>query len=227
VEHFFDTREEASIAAADCIATALDRQLGALRSTSFVVTGGSSPRACYAALAKKELAWDRVHVVLSDERWVPPAHKDSNERLIRSSLLIENAAQAQLHPFFEFDVDVQDRCTTIADELRVLPSSFAACLLGMGEDGHVASLFTDADNFATGIDENNNQLCIPIRTVASPHARISLTISALLKSDEIVLLFFGNSKLEVYEQAKLEATMYPVSRLLHQERVPVSVFWAP
>jgi 6-phosphogluconolactonase len=227
VEHYFDSREEASAAAAGGIAASLRRRLDGDQAASLVVTGGSSPQACYAALAALELSWDRVHVVLSDERWVPASHNDSNERMIRSTLLVGNAAEAQLHPFYDDHADVQERISTFTDELHELPSPFASCLLGMGDDGHIASLFADAENFEVGIDADNQQSCIPIKTAASPLKRISLTLSALLRSDEIVLLFFGESKRAVYEQAKLEASAYPVSRLLHQDRVPVSVFWAP
>jgi 6-phosphogluconolactonase len=227
VEHYFETREDAALAAANSIATALRRRLDHDQATSLVVTGGSSPQDCYAALAAAELPWGRVHIVLSDERWVPASNDDSNEKMIRSTLLIENAAEAQLHPFYVDDADVQERSSTFAEELRGVPSPHASCLLGMGDDGHIASLFADADNFSEGVDASNSQLCIPVKTAASPHARISLTLSALLRSDEIVLLFFGESKRDVYERAKLEANAYPVSRLLHQDRVPVSVFWAP
>jgi 6-phosphogluconolactonase len=227
VEHFFKSREEAAIAAANSIATALGRRLDVAQRASLVVAGGSSPQACYASLATRELPWDRVHVVLSDERWVPSSDIDSNEKMIRNTLLVENAAKAQLHPFYEEDTDVQKRCSTFAVELHDLPSPFASSLLGMGDDGHIASLFADADNFDEGIDANNPQLCIATKTAASILSRISLTLSALLQSDEVVLLFFGETKRDVYEQAKLAATAYPVSRLLHQNLVPVSVFWAP
>ena len=66
-----------------------------------------------------------------------------------------------------------------------------------------------------------------MNTAASPHPRISLTLAALTRSDVIVLLFFGKAKHEVYEQAKASSTAFPVSRLLHQKRVPVHVYWAP
>jgi len=227
VENLFNTREEASVAAAEFIAAAITRQLDCNLPTSLVVTGGSSPSTCYAALSEKELAWDRVNVLLSDERWLPPTDDESNEKMVRSTLLVSNAAEAVLHPFYDKDSDVVSRCESFADELIELPNPFASVLLGMGEDGHIASLFTDADNFATGIDADGVQLCIPVRTAASPHMRISLTLAALLRSDQIVLLFFGDSKHAVYEKAKASATAYPVSRLLHQDRVPVHVYWAP
>ena len=227
VEHFYSSRKQASLAAADRIARALRQRLQGHQSASLVVTGGTSPQACYSALAASDLAWDRVHIVPSDERWVPLSHEDSNESMIRRSLLIEHAASASFHSFYDDDAEIQERCTTLTDNLKVIPSPFAACLLGMGEDGHVASLFDDASNFNAGIDICNEQFCIPIETAASPYKRISLSLAALLRSDEIVLLFFGESKRAVLEHAKRDATEYPVSRVLHQNQVPVAVYWAP
>jgi 6-phosphogluconolactonase len=97
----------------------------------------------------------------------------------------------------------------------------------MGEDGHFASLFPDAENLEQGLDTDGIQLCLPVNTAASPHPRISLTLAALSRSDAIVLLFFGAAKREVYEQAKADSNGYPVSRLLLQKRAPVHVYWAP
>ena len=227
MENFFSSRESASIAAADRITGALRRRLENHQGTSLIVTGGSSPQACYSALATHDLAWNRVHIVPSDERWVPPSHEDSNERMIRRSLLVERAASASFHSFYDGGADVQERCLTLTHTLHGIPGPFAACLLGMGDDGHIASLFDDASNFSDGVDVSNEQLCIPIETAASPHRRVSLTLAALLRSDEIVLLFFGESKLAILERAKRDADEYPVSRVLHQDQVPVTVFWAP
>jgi len=132
-----------------------------------------------------------------------------------------------LHPYFDEDVAIADRCEEFERTLDELPRPFACSLLGMGEDGHIASLFADAENFGQGIDADGTAQCIPVATAASTHARISLTLAALLQSMAIVLLFFGESKRDVFEQAKASPTAYPVSRLLHQDRVPVYAFWAP
>jgi 6-phosphogluconolactonase len=226
-EHDFATRDEASLAAAQHMVAALVRQLGQQDRTSLVVTGGSSPVLCYTTLSKVEMPWNRVDVILSDDRWVPPTHDDSNEKLVRETLLQGVAADAVLHPYFADGVTVNDRCEEFAGVLDNLPSPFACSLLGMGEDGHIASLFADAENFAQGIDVDGTSQCISVSTAASPHARISLTLAALLRSAAIVLLFFGESKRDVYQQAKASPTAYPVSRLLHQDRVPVYAFWAP
>jgi 6-phosphogluconolactonase len=226
-EHDFATRDEASLAAAEHIAGLLRAELGEHEATSLIVTGGSSPAQCYAALATTAIDWSQVSIVLSDERWVSPTHKDSNEKLVRGSLLQGRAAAANLLSIYTSSATPADRCKTLDDILPTLPMPFACALLGMGDDGHFASLFPDAENLAAGLAADNPAWCLPVTTAASEHLRISLTLAALLRSAQIVLLFFGTIKRDVYEHAKAEAPVYPVTRLLSQERVPVHVFWAP
>ena len=227
MENIFDSREEASAAAAGRIVAALTRRLDAQGEASVVVSGGTSPAGVFAELAKTGLAWSGVHVVLSDERWVPPDHEDSNERLVRETLLQGSAKDAILLPVYRHGATLEERCVEINEELRQAPFPFACALLGMGEDGHFASLFPDAENLRAGLDVDSRDLCIPVRTAASPHPRVSLTLSALSRSDEIVLLYFGNAKRDVYEAARTSTNGSPISHLLRQKRAPVHVYWAP
>jgi 6-phosphogluconolactonase len=227
MEHIFETREQASIAAAQRIGEALDRRLEGQGEASLVVSGGTSPAGVFAELAKTALPWSGVHVILSDERWVPPDHEDSNERLVRETLLAGEAKGATLLPVFRQGTTIEERCSEINEELLLAPFPFACALLGMGEDGHFASLFPDAENLQEGLDVDSRQLCIPVQTAASPHPRVSLTLSALSRSDEIVLLIFGDAKRDVYEAARISTNGSPVSHLLRQKRAPVHVCWAP
>ena len=227
MDNFFTTRDQAATAAANWIAASLGRRLGSDGAASLVVTGGSSPARCYEVLAAADLAWDKVHVLLSDERWVPQSDPDSNEKMVRETLLVGRASDANLHGFYNKNIIIEEQCKVFSSSLAALPSPFASTLLGMGSDGHIASLFADSPQFADGVDADGEQLCIAVTTAASPHPRISLTLAALLQSDEIVLLFFGDDKREVYEKAKLDPEAYPVSRLMNQDRVPVHAFWAP
>jgi 6-phosphogluconolactonase len=227
MEIIFDSREEASIAAAERIGQALSRRLEGQGKASVVVSGGTSPAGVFHELAKSEFPWSDVHVILSDERWVPPDHEDSNERLVRDTLLQGAAQGATLLPLFRQGVAIEARCGEIDEELLRAPFPFACALLGMGEDGHFASLFPDADNLQEGLDVDSRRLCIPVRTAASPHPRVSLTLSALSRADEIVLLIFGDAKREVYEKARVATNGTPVSHLLRQKRAPVNVYWAP
>ena len=227
MENFFDSREAAAIAAAERIARALERRLDAQGEASVVVSGGTSPAGVFAHLAGISLAWPDVRVILSDERWVPPDHEDSNEKLVRETLLRGEAQGANLLPVYEPGVTIEERCSALNDEIRQAPFPFACALLGMGDDGHFASLFPDAGNLDEGLDVDSKELCIPVHTAASPHPRVSLTLSALSRGDEILLLMFGDSKREVYEATKQAANGFPVSHLLRQKRAPVFVYWAP
>ena len=227
MEHFFDTREQASVAAAERLVKNLSKRLEHQPAASLVVSGGSTPARCFAELAGSDIDWSRVHVLLSDERWVPPADEDSNEKLVRETLLRKHASKAKLWPAYADDVDVEDRCEALDEIIRTLPIPFASSLLGMGEDGHFASLFPDADNLDQGLDSDSRQLCIPVRTAASPHPRISLTLAAVSRSDEVVLLIFGDAKRQVYERAKETGNSYPIAHLIKQKRAPVRIYWAP
>lgn len=227
MEKLFDTRADASRAAASRIAELLTRRLDAQGEASLVASGGTTPVECFASLANAPLDWAQVHVVPSDERWVPPDHEDSNERLLRESLLRGAASDVTLLAMYAAGTDVAGRCESLNGELLRLPFPFAVSLLGMGEDGHFASLFADADNLEDGLQPDSQTLCLPVTTAASEHERISLTLAALSRSDEILLLMFGDTKFAVYEAAKHAASRLPVSRLLKQKRAPVVVYWAP
>ena len=224
-EHFFETRQEASAAAAKRIAELLSKRLDNNDEASLVVSGGTSPGQCFAALATEELEWQRVQVLLSDERWVSPEDDGSNEKLVRESLLVGAAAAATLLPVYAADVSPEKRCDELQDPLPALP--FACSLIGIGTDGHFASLFPDADNLDKAMDVEGGRLYLPVVTAASPYVRISMTLAAISRSDEIALLFFGDEKLDVYKKSKAMTNGYPLSRLLRQKRAPVRLFWAP
>jgi 6-phosphogluconolactonase len=227
MENIFETRNEASNAAADRIAEVLSKRLERQRDASLVVSGGTTPERCFQALAGKDLDWARVHVLLSDERWVPPNDNSSNEKLVRETLLQAKAGKARLAPLYAEGVEIAEHCEVLETSLRRLPLPFSVCLLGMGEDGHFASLFPDAANLEAGLDKNASNLCMPVSTAASPHPRVSLTLAALSRSDEIILLIFGDRKREVYERAKTTGNTYPVAHLLKQKQAPVHMYWAP
>ena len=106
-------------------------------------------------------------------------------------------------------------------------NGFACAMVGMGADGHFASLFPDADRLEEGLRLDNPGFYMPVHTVASPHPRISMTLGALLRSDEILLFIFGEEKLAVYDNAHTVDKTYPITALLEQQKVPVSLYWAP
>lgn len=223
----FPSREAASEAAADLIAQSLADALGEGGDASLVVSGGSTPKQCFSLLSGKALDWSRVHIAPSDERWVDPADENSNEHLIRSQLMQGPAEAAQLLSFYRVGVEPAAAPGLIGPELHDLPRPFSCVLLGMGEDGHFASLFPDFDGLTAALDTSATTQCTQVKTSGSPFLRISLTLSALLDTSMLVLLFFGEAKREVLQQALSGEGDYPVAALLSQDQIPVTVIWAP
>ena len=129
--------------------------------------------------------------------------------------------------FFREGVDARQAPGLIEQDLQSLRRPFSATLLGMGEDGHFASLFPDFEGLQKALDPHGSAQCITVNTAGSPHLRISLTISALLDSTHIVLLIFGEAKRSVFEAANAGGTIYPIESLLHHARTPLTVIWAP
>ena len=226
-EHVCSSRREASQLAAQRIARRLKMDLESQSEASIVVSGGSTPAECLGFLASTKLPWDRVHVVPSDERWVPADDAASNEKMIRETLIFDQASSAMLHPLYAANTTAREHCATLANELDALPLLFSSVLLGMGEDGHFASLFPDIAGLDDALDPDSPARCIAVTTATSPCERISLTLSTLARSKEIVLLIFGDAKRRVLEEAKGTGSDLPVGHLLRQQRTPVHVVWAP
>lgn len=223
----FADRPAASAAAAELIAGQLRRALERSDETSLVVSGGTTPQECFLNLSRKALDWSRVSIVPSDERWVEPHNTSSNEHLVRTRLMLGPATAARLLSFYLGELEAREAPEVISGLLQRLPRPFACTLLGMGEDGHFASLFPDFEGLDEALDPGNSSQCLLVKTSASPYLRISLTLSALLDSDAIVLLFFGDAKRRVFEAAAAGESIYPVAALLAQDTVPVTVIWAP
>ena len=206
----FADRSSASQAAAQRLGGAVGQQLQATETALLAVSGGTTPLECFEQLSKAPLPWQNVQVTLTDERCVPADHADSNERMVRERLLQGNAAPAQF---------------VALDAIPQLP--FAAVLLGMGTDGHFASLFPDAENLAAGLDLQSPEATVSIQTAASPHGRTSLTLPRLLNTQCLTLLIFGTAKRRIIEAAcRVTSLQLPISHVLNQNNVPVHIFWA-
>ena len=227
IETFADS-EALAQGAADIIAEVLQRRLeDGAESVRFVATGGSTPIAAYEVLRDWPLDWGRVEITLSDERWAPPSSPDSNEGMLRRQLLTGGAAAARFTPLWS-DEASPEAAARRAEPLirRLLP--FDVVLLGVGDDGHVASLFPGSPALAEGLAPDGERLCIgaPQATLAPMVPRISLTLRALLDARMIIVLTSGGAKKGLLEAA-MQGAMLPVRAVLAQDRAPVRVLWAP
>lgn len=194
---------------------------------ALVVSGGKSPVPLFQALALQPLAWDRVSLTLADERWVPPEHADSNEALVRAHLLKGRAATALFVPLWTGDATPEVAVPAVSAALAALPRPFSQVILGLGEDGHMASLFPGAAELAQGLSTGAPVLAL--RPPHAPHPRLSLSLHALLQSRDLVLMISGQAKRQVLERALGDGPVedLPVRAILRQTAVPVSIFWAP
>lgn len=195
---------------------------------SMALAGGSTPAPLYEALSHASLAWDKVSITLTDERWVSPSDPASNEHLIRNILIKDRAAGAVFCPFKTKHARASGGASVTERRIaRIVP--FDVCLIGMGADGHIASLFPAADGYEAAMDP---QATCKVAVIHAPGAagaaeRLSLTLSGLLSSRQIVALFMGQDKFDVYREARAGVGRSPLRNLLAQDEVPVHVFWAP
>jgi len=195
---------------------------------SMLLSGGTSPGEFYKSLSGEDLPWSDIYFGLSDERWVKADHKDSNELLVHQTLLQNKAAKAQFVGLKSAPDDVVEGRIMSNKALEALPRPFDIVLLGMGLDGHTASLFPDSKDTAQALDLDNDSPTWPIRRGAGEVPRLSMSLASLLNAHEIKLLFFGHEKWAVYAAAiGLESMERPVSFILNQAHVPVTVYWAP
>ena len=195
------------------------------------VSGGKSPVPLFEALRAQPLDWSRVSITLVDERCVPHDHPDSNTALVRAHLLQQGAAAASFVPWFDAlpdpldDKALQALADAASQRLAREPWPWDLAILGMGEDGHTASLFPHAPGLQQALHASG-----PVawtRPLNAPHARLTLTLPALLATRELVLPLIGPAKLRVYQQARLsEDDTLPISLVLHQHQTPVQVWLA-
>lgn len=213
-------------ASAVAIAAELRRDLARRPRVRLLLSGGTTPAPVYRALARAPLDWARVDVALVDERWLQPGDPDSNAWLVRTNLLRDNAAMARFESLTRPGHGMEEAVSFANAHARPPVSAVA---LGMGEDGHTASLFPGM----AALDRvlNSRQPYVAIDAGGSAGAkqwskRISLTPAGLALAQSRFLLIQGKAKREVFRQALADGDVkrYPVL-LAMQGEVPLDVHW--
>jgi len=206
---------------ADVLASELADCLRRHDRATFSVPGGTTPGPVFDVLSEQKLDWDRVAVVLNDERWVPEDSPRSNTRLLRERLLISEASEAKLIPLY-VDADTPEgHLEGLAQGLApYLPIS--VLLLGMGTDMHTASLFPGADNLAAALDDHAPPL-MAMRAEAAGEPRVTLTAPVLKGAINTHILITGAEKRAAIERAaRLNPIDAPVACVLGQ----ATIHWA-
>ena len=207
-------------ACAAMLAGALRAAVQTRGEASLAVAGGRTPEAALRFLSEEDVDWSRVTVSLVDERWVEPASPDSNERLVRQHLLRGRAGAARFIPMKSDSPDPDEAAFVAA----LPPAPFDAVLLGMGEDGHFASLFPDSPVLGQGLDPASTRRVIAVPRAdqgAPPQPRLSLTLAEIARAGLIVLLVKGKEKQDVIDSAQREGAdprRLPIAALFAQRR---------
>ena len=223
----FENTSALDIELAEKVAALLAADIQALGKASLVVSGGRTPMGFFHLLSQQLLDWSSVTVTLADERWVDADHQDSNEKLVRENLLINEAHQAQfisLKSAAENAVDAESEC----EQALASAGQFTVVILGMGDDGHTASLFPGTEALALGLDMNSGRTAIAVTPTAAPHQRMSMTLPRLLNAGQVIIHISGSSKQDVLLSAQNgdNAAELPIRAILGQQVAPLSVYWA-
>lgn len=225
----FATAEALADALARRVAEIVAYAAGARGRASLIVSGGRTPVTVFQRLAATDLPWEKVGISLADERRVPESDPRSNARLVREHLLQGPAAAARFAPLHREGAGERADAAACAAALDTLPRPFDAVILGMGADGHIASLFPGAPGLPAALATGGEARCQAITAPADPPERLTLTLAALLDSRWIALHVTGREKWQTLATALTEddPQRHPVAALFRQRRVPVHVYWSP
>jgi 6-phosphogluconolactonase len=220
--------------AAVAIAGALRRDLQQRSSstsprTRLLLSGGTTPAPVFRALSQAPLDWDRVDVGLVDERWLLPSDADSNAHLVRSHLLRNHAAAARFEPLTRAGRTIEAAVAAANLHARQAP---AVVVLGMGSDGHTASLFPGMQGMEAALIAPAAYIAVDASGCpgAGPWPRrISLTPAGLAPAQTRILLLQGEDKRQVFERAQsgFDAREMPVRVAFTTPGAPLDVYWCP
>lgn len=191
---------------------------------TIALSGGSTPRPAYEALARADLPWANVRFLLVDERFVPVSSEASNERMLRDALAPALAAGATLLPMYADGASLDDAAARA--DAAYAPLNIDVALMGMGGDGHTASWFPGAPRLAEALDPNTARAVVSqIAPDAQGSAeRLTLTLPAIARAGAVLLLITSEDKRAVLERA-LATHDAPVAALFGRD-APVEVLWA-
>ncbi|MGE8345946.1 6-phosphogluconolactonase [Pseudomonas helleri] len=207
------------------VAGQLNDAIQAQGKATLVVSGGRSPVAFFQSLIKQPLDWSKVVVSLADERWVPVEHADSNAGLLKKHLLQGPAAKARFVGLYNVAANLEDAAEQADRALAELPP-IDVLILGMGDDGHTASLFPNSPNLAEALNPDNTRRCWPMLAPTVPHQRLSMSRSLLASAKNKVLSISGQGKLNTLNDALggTDIAALPIRAFLQPT---LEIYWCP
>jgi 6-phosphogluconolactonase len=210
---------------ASAVAKQLIAAIDARGVATLVVSGGRSPVAFFQNLANQTLDWSKVVISLADERWVPIEHADSNAGLLKRYLLQGPAAKARFVSLYSAAANLEQAAEDADSLLAELPP-IDVLVLGMGDDGHTASLFPNSPNLKAALDLKSERRCLPMMAPTVPRQRLTLTRQLLASARLPILSISGQAKLDTLRTALAgdDLAEMPIRAFLNSS---LEIYWCP
>jgi 6-phosphogluconolactonase len=221
----FNISTELENALANSIISALENQLKISGSATLLVSGGTSPIGLFRILSSSNLDWSKITVGLVDERFVPITDEKSNALLVKENLLINNASKATFIGMVNNSENRELNLIQANKDYTTFKEKTTVCILGMGEDGHTASLFPNDKNSEKNLFSTIESLdLINTQAPVFPENRITCPKSLIVKSKNLYLMISGEKKLEILNES-LEQK-YPISYFAEKEKTTMSIYYS-
>lgn len=220
----FSGIEQQSQYLADQVAKILTLKINTTGKALLAVSGGSTPKTLFNLLSDAQIQWSKVTITLVDDRWLPVSHQDSNQRLVEENLLINNAKAATLIPLYQPQETAENAPTALNALFCEQNLSIDIALLGMGNDGHSASIFPCCEQLDEGL--NTKATFLSTQPTSAPYSRITLSADAINKAGHIFVQLKGDDKKITLEKALTnnDEKAMPIRRFLNKN---TTVLWCP
>ncbi|MEA2119216.1 6-phosphogluconolactonase [Halovibrio sp. HP20-50] len=217
-------RQQLAEQLAEAVFQGLKEDLNHQERVLLVVSGGSTPVPFFKALAGKSLPWERVDVTLADERWVDEQSSDSNAKLVREHLIQGEAVVANFIPLTCSAATPEEGVDEVVKQAETLAWPASVVILGMGGDGHTASLFPDSPELTLALA--TEELLVAVRTPSQPQPRITFSADRLHQARRHILHITGDDKRAVLAKALNgdDVRKLPIRAFL---TCPLAIYWAP
>ncbi|MBV2143715.1 6-phosphogluconolactonase [Falsochrobactrum sp. TDYN1] len=226
--HDFTSGTELAQALSAAIASKLAAAIAERGQATLAVSGGMTPLRLFEVLSRQMIDWTAVTITLVDERFVPTTSERSNEKMVRDHLLRDHAGVARFVGLFNPTTTAETAALAAANRIDALRRPFDVVVLGMGNDGHTASFFPNADRLDQAIDPATRAVVLPIHAEGVGEKRLTLTLPLIVEAEMLVLHIEGAAKQETLEKALAgnDENEMPVRAVFHNARTPVHIYWS-
>ena len=221
--HKFAIQQACNQALTEQLASCITQAFNAQQKVSLLLPGGGTPAGLLQQLSQQDLPWAEIYISPTDERWVAGDSQDSNAQMLQQALTKANIVDPRLADTAQASSEAWARAVETH-------APFAATLLGMGGDGHIASLFPGMPHLAPALQLNEQPSALVGLAPNEPKVRLSLNLSMLCATRWLGLLVFGERKKLMIDRvlAKDPTTQaLPIYHLLWHAPLPVHIYWAP